>query len=199
MPITLSHKDEDYHEPESSDINDTFAPQIEKSTHPEMFTGLPLPEQIYSQAASTCASCGGTERLSLLQPCQHQICASCVTGSLNVVGEKDMICMYCFSPIQSFKISRTLGRIHSETPQHPHALPHLRQLFPPQDVFTASSVHSNQFPITPNREIFLAESPRIPLAPGATSTVLRIDNVPWVSKRILLELLNIYLHYFLDV
>ncbi|GAB1518270.1 hypothetical protein RhiTH_001329 [Rhizoctonia solani] len=55
--------------------------------------GSPLSPAFRSLVGTKCASCGGDERLSLLEPCRHQICASCVTGSLNVVGEKDMICL----------------------------------------------------------------------------------------------------------
>lgn len=187
----LSLQDEAYPGPDLSDVNVTSAPrQTENATHAEVFTGSPLPGQVYPQAAPTCASCGGTERLSLLQPCQHQICASCVTGSLNVVGEKDMICMYCLSPIQSFKISRVPGRIHSETPRRLQSLPPHHQAWSPQDTFNSSPLYANRFPTTPNRPVLLADSPAAPPAPGSSNAVLRIDNVPWVSKRMLSVLLN---------
>ncbi|KAF8606057.1 hypothetical protein BDV93DRAFT_605050 [Ceratobasidium sp. AG-I] len=171
-------RNEEYPEPDFNDVNDTPAPQNEVA-YAEIFAGSPLPGQIYPHTTPACASCGGIERLSLLQPCQHQICASCVTGSLNVVGEKDMICMYCLSPIQSFKISRIPGRIHSETARHLHSLPHSRESFSTQDTYNPSSVYTNQFPITPNQQTFLADSPRIPPTPGAPNAVLRMDNVPW--------------------
>jgi hypothetical protein len=131
-----------------------------------------------SQPASTCASCGGTERLSLLQPCQHQICASCVTGSLNVVGEKDMICMFCLAPIQSFKISRPLGRIHSGISTQPsNRSPALQQGVPFQD----APIPFDPFPQAPSCSDMEA-SPVIPPVINAPNAVLRIDNAPWVSN-----------------
>ncbi|KDN42803.1 hypothetical protein RSAG8_06557, partial [Rhizoctonia solani AG-8 WAC10335] len=66
-----------------------------------------------SPEGTKCASCGGTERLSLLEPCQHQICASCVTGSLNVVGEKDMISLPQDSPTPQGAQHLALSRLDS--------------------------------------------------------------------------------------
>ncbi|CUA78145.1 hypothetical protein RSOLAG22IIIB_02763 [Rhizoctonia solani] len=135
--------------------------------------GSPIPLVSSPPEGTKCASCGGTERLSLLEPCQHQICASCVTGSLNVVGEKEMICMHCMSPIQSFKIARQHARIHPGfSPQDPSSANYSRQVTFPQDS------------PTPQEGYHLALSrPDLQLSPvlGAEPpiVVLRIDNVPW--------------------
>lgn len=147
---------------------------VSKALHSES----PTSQGAQPQVVASCASCGGSERLSLLQPCQHQICASCVTGSLNVVGEKDMICMYCLSPIQSFKIARPIGRIHSETPAQPvyHSISRQQE-----NAFHDSPIPFGPLPHAPSRLGSLEASPVIPSTVHA-NMVLRIDNVPWVSS-----------------
>ncbi|KAL5633227.1 hypothetical protein ACGC1H_003657 [Rhizoctonia solani] len=125
-----------------------------------------------SPEGTKCASCGGVERLSLLEPCQHQICAPCVSGSLNVVGEKDMICMCCLSPIRSFKIARGHARIHSGISPQYFSTDISRQVALSQDS------------PTPQGAYHLALSrPDPQLSPTLTTEppigVLRIDNVPW--------------------
>ncbi|CAE6425941.1 unnamed protein product [Rhizoctonia solani] len=139
----------------------------------QVLFGSPLSPVFRSPVGAKCASCGGNERLSLLEPCQHQICASCVTGSLNVVGEKHMICMYCLSPIKSFKIARPFSRIHSE--------------IPPEDSFSmhpSRHISSQQESPTPHGSYITTLSHLdIPLSPNPEGrlpiVVLRIDNVPW--------------------
>jgi hypothetical protein len=141
--------------------------------HPVLL-GSPLSPAFRSVVGTKCASCGGNERLSLLEPCQHQICASCITGSLNVVGEKDMICMYCLSPIKSFKIARPFRRIHSDVSS--------------EDSFSMHPLCQNSFPQdspTP-RESHLTTLSHLDARPSSdlggsfSIVVLRIDNVPWV-------------------
>ncbi|KAJ1306808.1 hypothetical protein OPQ81_007794 [Rhizoctonia solani] len=135
--------------------------------------GPPMPAIFRSPEGMKCASCGGTERLSLLEPCQHQICASCVTGSLNVVGEKDMICMYCLSPIESFKISRSIGRIHSGiSPQDSTSTNSSHQVACVQHCLTSDGP-SSLISLPPQSQ----DSPVLGAEPPIV--VLRIDNVPW--------------------
>ncbi|CAE6481922.1 unnamed protein product [Rhizoctonia solani] len=135
--------------------------------------GSPMSALVRSSEERRCASCGGTERLSLLEPCLHQICASCVTGSLNVVGEKDMICMYCLSPIKSFKIARSFVRIHSGTsPQDLLSSDPSRQVTLPLDSPTSQGSFSSALShLDPQSSPVLAGD--LPIV------VLRIDNVPW--------------------
>ncbi|KAG8763622.1 hypothetical protein FRC11_014963 [Ceratobasidium sp. 423] len=169
LDLTLSPKQEDDYL-DAGQIGDlNRIPEVQEYMNP---LGSPM-SVVRSPEGTKCASCGGTERLSLLEPCLHQICASCVTGSLNVVGEKDMICMYCLSPIKSFKIARPFGRIHSGTsPQDSLSSNRSRQVFPPQDSPTPQGSFSSAL------SRLDSQSPPV-LASDLPIVVLRIDNVPW--------------------
>ncbi|CAE6440429.1 unnamed protein product [Rhizoctonia solani] len=135
--------------------------------------GSPMSTMLELLQGTKCASCGGSERLSLLEPCRHHICASCVTGSLNVVGEKDMICMYCLSPIKSFKITRAVGRIHSGTSSQDSSFANYsHQMTLQQDSPTARGLYDLALP-----RVDFQPSPV--LAAELPIVVLRIDNVPW--------------------
>ncbi|KAG8721851.1 hypothetical protein FRC08_009652 [Ceratobasidium sp. 394] len=132
-----------------------------------------------------CASCGSRERLSLLQPCQHHICASCVTGSLNIVGEKSMICMHCHSPIHSFQIS---DRIHPDIATRRAFVPPPQYNHSPNETFPTSVSCPNRLSrARASPEPVLESSPIIPSAPSLDNAVLRIDNVPWDVTPTMLE------------
>ncbi|KAG9095026.1 hypothetical protein FS749_011241, partial [Ceratobasidium sp. UAMH 11750] len=132
-----------------------------------------------------CASCGSRERLSLLQPCQHHICASCVTGSLNIVGEKSMICMHCHSPIHSFQIS---DRIHPDIATRRAFVPPPQYNHSPNETFPTSVARPNRLSrARAPPEPVLESSPIIPSAPSLDNAVLRIDNVPWDVTPTMLE------------
>ncbi|KAG8753780.1 hypothetical protein FRC12_011417, partial [Ceratobasidium sp. 428] len=143
----------------------------------------------YSGSQNACASCGSYERLSLLQPCQHHICASCVTGSLNVVGEKSMICMHCLAPIHSFKITRSPGSIQPVFSKQRAYIPSSQIFRPLQNTPDVSIPHYTRISHhhTPPAPNFLEDSPVIPTISESEVAVLRIDNVPWDVTPFMLE------------
>ncbi|QRV74100.1 hypothetical protein RhiJN_02114 [Ceratobasidium sp. AG-Ba] len=112
---------------------------------------------IHSEPQGACASCGSCERLSVLQPCEHHICASCVAGSLNVIEGKGLMCMHCSVPVQSFNITSSPLRAHTSLP--------------------VERVH----PISPSidRLPFKTYSMGNSAALCEDVVVLRIENVPW--------------------
>ncbi|KAG9103778.1 hypothetical protein FRC06_008096 [Ceratobasidium sp. 370] len=135
-------------------------PQIEAKTETRPYPRLP----------DACASCGSRERLSLLQPCQHQICASCVNGSLNVISD----------------------RIHTDIATQRAFIPTSRYNHLSNDAFNPSGSRPNR-PNRPNRlraphgPSTLENSPVLPVAPSLDGAVLRIDNVPWDATPTMLE------------
>ena len=42
--------------------------------------------------------------LAILHPCRHPLCSGCLTNSLNIVGEKDMVCAVCKHGVDDFKL-----------------------------------------------------------------------------------------------
>ncbi|KAF9003258.1 hypothetical protein BDQ17DRAFT_1355829 [Cyathus striatus] len=42
--------------------------------------------------------------LAVLKPCEHPLCSGCLTSALNIVGEKDMECAVCKTPVADFKL-----------------------------------------------------------------------------------------------
>ncbi|QRW17102.1 hypothetical protein RhiXN_05104 [Rhizoctonia solani] len=126
--------------------------------------GSPLSPAFRSLVGTKCASCGGDERLSLLEPCRHQICASCVTGSLNVVGEKDMIFLSDSSTIRT----HTVGNLAKVSP----SMNSSRRIPFSQD----SSGSPGSYFTTPSRIDTRISSD---LEVDLSIMVLRIDNIPW--------------------
>ncbi|KAF8738797.1 Ring finger, partial [Rhizoctonia solani] len=159
---------------DDSEVDQTESPsRVLTSQECTALFGSLLSPAFRSLVGTKCASCGGDERLSLLEPCRHQICASCVTGSLNVVGEKDMICMYCLSPIKSFQIARPFGRIQSEiSPKVSPSMSSSRRILFSQD----SSGSPGSYFTTPSRMDTRISSD---LEVDLSIMVLRIDNIPW--------------------
>ncbi|KAL5498671.1 hypothetical protein ACEPAH_2026 [Sanghuangporus vaninii] len=52
-----------------------------------------------------CSVCSAVSSpLSVLDPCGHLVCSSCLTSSLNIVGEKDMSCATCDKPVRNFNL-----------------------------------------------------------------------------------------------
>jgi hypothetical protein len=114
-----------------------------------------------SSACSVCdkqpsSSC----RMIVLSPCSHIFCSSCFTGTLNIVGEKNMSCMDCSSPIDSF---------HFALGDPLDALSMMNSAF--RKPFATPSHAASGNPISP-------DSTQGPRRDGIA--VLRIDNVPWV-------------------
>lgn len=126
---------------------------------------------------SVCSAASKAVALSVLVPCGHLVCSACLTGALNIVGEKDMRCAVCESNVENFKLLSPASSLtkklkaasddddDDDEPRGPKdASPLLPSMF--ADLRLGSPVFDNMTsPITPSFEL----------------AVLRIDNVPWVS------------------
>lgn len=59
-----------------------------------------------------CSVCGrlastsgtGSNMQAVLLPCLHPLCSACLTGALNIVGEKDMECCVCGGGVDDFRL-----------------------------------------------------------------------------------------------
>ncbi|GJJ10493.1 hypothetical protein Clacol_004719 [Clathrus columnatus] len=131
-------------------------------------------------------------RMIVLSPCSHVFCASCFTGTLNIVGEKSMSCMKCNTPVESFHFALDVNG-HSEIdlcggdlglsgyrPRSPSELAsRLMDLTNGVKTMSSPKLVSNQSTATSNIDI----------------SVLRIDNVPWdVTPSMLREFFQLSLH-----
>ncbi|TDL24593.1 hypothetical protein BD410DRAFT_827106 [Rickenella mellea] len=66
-----------------------------------------------TNAAQSCALCNTPSTLSALSslvPCAHVVCSSCLTGALNIVGEKDLRCVVCEEVVRDFRMLGGFGR-----------------------------------------------------------------------------------------
>ena len=135
--------------------------------------------------AMGCSVCCATSTLSTLKPCGHLICSSCLTGALNIVGEKDMRCATCELPVEDFKLlssvkldstgeeMRKSSPISTDDKQDPV------KLLP--SAFNELNIKDRD-PQQIENPAQQAHSPGSPQSTSLTDTaVLRIDNVPWVS------------------
>ncbi|KAE9384679.1 hypothetical protein BT96DRAFT_1007822 [Gymnopus androsaceus JB14] len=125
-------------------------------------------KQLFPNHCSICArKPPGLTRLAILAPCRHTLCPSCLTGALNIMGEKDM---ECGSKEQQRSMTSTANTTSSE----------------PQ-----VGVFDNMLSM-PGRQSFRRRNSPPPKAKGASSStvnvdkqegrdavVLRIDNVRW--------------------
>ncbi|KAF8488074.1 hypothetical protein JB92DRAFT_1456782 [Gautieria morchelliformis] len=137
---------------------------------------------------SACSVCdkepSNTCRMIVLSPCSHIFCSSCFTGTLNIVGEKNLSCMDCNSPVDSFHFA--LGDLNATS----------------SDVLSKmTTVLRNGLsePLTPGKPSISAsvhDTRRDGIA------VLRIDNVPWdVTPFVIEQFINrpiIEAHVLLD-
>ena len=62
----------------------------------------PIPEPSPTDCSVCLASLPPT--LVILHPCRHPLCSGCLTNSLNIVGEKDMVCAVCKQGVADFKL-----------------------------------------------------------------------------------------------
>ena len=153
--------------------------------------GLPLgPNRVnnYSPSAKdtqftpdkACSVCSASlSPLSILIPCKHLICSSCLTGALNIVGEKDMRCATCDKPVENFKLLSPL-KLGTALSEDKGDVGSSADLLP--SAFEELSLKTNDS--TSNKETNQASPTQHlgTLSNGASGdvAVLRIDNVPWV-------------------
>ncbi|KAF8589117.1 hypothetical protein K439DRAFT_1613011 [Ramaria rubella] len=126
---------------------------------------------ILCDLSSSCSVCkkepSSSCRMIVLSPCSHIFCSSCFTGTLNIVGEKNMSCMDCNSSVDSFHFA--LGDIY--TPSETKITSMLGRTFEP-------STH-------PSETKTISSMPK-PQELDAVA-VLRIDNVPWDVTPLVIE------------
>ncbi|THH08174.1 hypothetical protein EW145_g2885 [Phellinidium pouzarii] len=139
----------------------------------------------------TCSVCSASSSpLSILVPCEHLICSSCLTGALNIIGEKDMRCASCDKPVDDFrllsplKINSAISEEAEEGKKNDSKEVHKEEtisLLP--SAFEDLSIKTDG---TKNKVKFGTDSqsqngPDTPYASCEIEdvTVLRIDNVPW--------------------
>ncbi|EJU06059.1 hypothetical protein DACRYDRAFT_103007 [Dacryopinax primogenitus] len=126
----------------------------------------------HSPPAASCSVCGICSsvptRFSILEPCRHLICCNCLTGSLNIVREKDMMCALCRSPVQDFKLLAPLPLALEDGPSI--GTPSRKALIDSAtSVMRAPAVQRGAI-----KDLAASRSHT-----SLTSTILRVDNVPW--------------------
>jgi hypothetical protein len=140
-------------------------------------------------APRTCSVCdNATNRLAVLKPCSHPLCSTCLTGALNIVGEKDMRCSVCNHAVDDFKLETFAGGIGASPTAATSTPPSARRTGLLPSAFDQSLDASFGAPAAPFSlfdGVQAASSPvgvrqMMNMAPGE-NIVLRIDNVPWVG------------------
>lgn len=128
----------------------------------------PLPALALPTSASPeetnggCSVCGRlTGSRAILKPCEHPLCSACLTSALNIVGEKDMECSVCRGRVGDFVL------VSGDTPSpasegEREAKEERKEFF--------DNVQARSSPPPPTR----SNKPK-----QGSSTILRIDNVPW--------------------
>lgn len=128
----------------------------------------------------SCSVCGQTSSsLAVLDPCSHVLCSACLTSALNIVGEKDMECAVCKIGVAAFHL-RSSGAKGASPPNTAHGASQHGN-FGTNDA-DGPFGHFNFFnvPETTSSHGFGGVR-HTPARPGELP-VLRIDNVPWVSR-----------------
>ena len=153
-------------------------------------SGLPM-----VQGCSVCSASSIT--LSSLSPCGHVICSSCLTGALNIIGEKDMRCATCDAKVVDFKLlapvsgsptsRKECGETSSEmeyasvdplpTDNHDSLLP---SAFDGDEPHTGNKHFEVVQPLPAGFKADPIATQSGITTNSADPTVLRIDNVPWV-------------------
>ena len=80
-------------------VSGTRAPSA--SSQPTIVSTTDIKDEPHKNA---CSVCSASSPLSVLDPCGHLICSSCLTSSLNIVSEKDMSCATCDKPVRNFNL-----------------------------------------------------------------------------------------------
>lgn len=147
-------------------------------------------EKKFDDDIDCCSVCSASSSpLSTLIPCAHLICSSCLTGALNIVGEKDLKCGTCDNPVRDFKLLTPLtlksasdserdgiDRSQIKEGQQQQAMALLPSAFEnlSMKLEEARSGSRHVSEASNASRSFSADS-------GDKVAVLRIDNVPWVS------------------
>ncbi|KAL5514336.1 hypothetical protein ACEPAG_2424 [Sanghuangporus baumii] len=142
-----------------------------------------------------CSVCSAVSSpLSFLDPCGHLVCSSCLTSSLNIVGEKDLSCATCDKPVRNFSLLTPLkiaasipkesenadsSNMNSEEEKNeairllPSVMEDLsirRDVIANQEIASVESASQKNSPVP---KLYCIDNRVRDVA------VLRIDNVPW--------------------
>ncbi|EJD05485.1 uncharacterized protein FOMMEDRAFT_165895 [Fomitiporia mediterranea MF3/22] len=144
-------------------------------------------------AENMCSVCSATSSpLSVLVPCEHLICSSCLTSSLNIVGEKDMRCATCDKSVEDFRLLSPL-KIDAQTIEETERCntnsdlaiirdEPMNQLLP-SAIENLSLVDSDGKKQTCSDQAMQNKGAAPVVSPitkdNSNLAVLRIDNVPW--------------------
>ena len=141
--------------------------------------------------ARICSVCSASSSpLSSLIPCGHLICSSCLTGSLNIVGEKEMRCSSCDKPVENFKLLTPL-KIANKALAAEDASPETESA-EDQTIRLSSVLEQKPADLTndeqeSDKHNVISQTNTAVNSPAASAhsdvnalSVLRIDNVPWV-------------------
>lgn len=169
--------------------------------------GNSLPE-IHSCAVCSASSC----TLSVLSPCGHVVCSSCLTGALNIIGEKDMRCATCEQKVDDFKLltpvitRATDGDKNAKESESTESQPSEDQESDngkptgllPSAIDSASPGNGKKLfevvqPLPTNYVSHETNASPQMHSPGSQPAVLRIDNVPWVRYFTLILVNDTYL------
>lgn len=142
-------------------------------------------EKPKEKACSVCSA--SSSPLSVLLPCEHLICSSCLTGALNIIGEKDMRCATCDKSVDNFKLLAPLkiGNSGSEKGEESPSDGTQKQEETSALLPSALENHSSKGEANSAQQVkSRSQTPSVRSASGGSVeslSVLRIDNVPWVS------------------
>lgn len=123
-------------------------------------------------------------RMIVVSPCSHVFCSTCFTGTLNIVGEKNMSCMECKTPIKSFHFALDLDIKSHSTHVDDNSVP-LTRSFHFLDELNFKLANTTDGFQNLSREpakSFSNQQVTGPVERGlhTDASVLRIDNIPWV-------------------
>jgi hypothetical protein len=166
MPVTLS---------DPFDGSPALAPIVEPAQQRFQPCFVPASDS-GPRACSVCGRASGP--LAVLEPCAHPLCSACLTGALNIVGEKDMACAVCETAVRDFRLQPPAEAGPGDDAEEwrgggrllPSALDSV-EYANPLCFFDRSRASS-----TP-----VADTARHGTRKIRENVVLRIDNVPWVS------------------
>ncbi|KAH8116125.1 hypothetical protein DFH11DRAFT_1742507 [Phellopilus nigrolimitatus] len=190
------------------------APRSSRLRPTKSVSSLPRPASPKDTSTNekACSVCSASSSpLSTLIPCEHLICSSCLTGALNIIGEKDMRCATCDKPVNDFKLLTPLklgiGNIDEANKDDVKESNEDQSMKLLPSAFEELSVGLDDVGKNKVRFERVANETASPSVSSSCDdenvVVLRIDNVPWdVTPPSLVEFFSPYVavraHILLD-
>ncbi len=149
-----------------------MAPTEIYSQNLDFTENAPIKNDLQLDDTTKCVACTTSRADLVTLSCDHVMCSSCFTASLNIVGEKTFSCAKCLKPVEHFAFTKPSG--------------------------TVAFGHSSQHRSSSNSSVLFSNdaSPSARRSPSAADemglAVLRLDDVPWVclARFMLLALLT---------